>query len=219
MSEINKQSIKEIEKIDTLSISSSSPISSTSVNNTSTSFSDSKSAIKMKEIEIFGNNNLAKNKRNQPTDYEENPQQLLTTEDDIMEEDKLEKVSRINDVAANDRMDRTSAPLSVSIQATDANLNINVNNPNLSVATYTDQVKSNSVITTINITENPILNQQEIDIEKLTEITMDDLLILFNNSFKYNEANLEKRFIYHLGINVDKDYNQALKYYQHAAVQ
>ncbi|CAG8644662.1 142_t:CDS:2, partial [Ambispora gerdemannii] len=72
--------------------------------------------------------------------------------------------------------------------------------------------------------ENQTINQQQIDRENKT--VMDNLLILFDNIFKYNknyEANLEKLFTITLkktqGLNTKKDYDQALQCYQQLAFQ
>ncbi|CAG8561861.1 2581_t:CDS:2 [Ambispora gerdemannii] len=99
------------------------------------------------------------------------PQPLLTTGDSERKEDMSKKRSRINvDDAINDQMDWTSS-------------------------TYSDQVESNlASLSPKSTTENQIINQQQIDEEK-NETAMNDLLILFENSFKYNEncrANLIK---------------------------
>ncbi|CAG8623853.1 8920_t:CDS:2, partial [Ambispora gerdemannii] len=98
MSEIKKNHCsKKIEKKD---------VFSTSNNN------DSKKSNKAKEIEFFEDNSLAKNKRKQPTESEENPQQQI---------------------------DWTL--VSTTILATDIYLNSNENNSNLSITTYSDQME------------------------------------------------------------------------------
>ncbi|CAG8683489.1 11908_t:CDS:1, partial [Ambispora gerdemannii] len=212
---------------------------STSENN------DSKKSNKAKEIELFENNSLAKNKRKQPTESEENPQQQVMAES-INNENSSKKISRTNvDDTINYQIDWTL--VSTSILATNTDLNTNEKNSNLSIATYSDQIKSNLESST------QIMNQQQqIDIEILNETTMDDLLILFENIFKYNEnieANMENLitiifekfqipsdkirflqslqnnilyrtilgFMYHYGVSVEKDYDQALQYYQQSA--
>ncbi|CAG8632804.1 13336_t:CDS:2, partial [Ambispora gerdemannii] len=157
-------------------------------------------------------------KRKQQPESEENPQPLLTTEDSVKKEDRSKKRFRTNvEDAINDHMD----------------------------GTYSDQVIAIAA-------ENQTINQQQIDRENKT--TMDDLLILFDNIFKYNknyETNLEKfftitlektrilsekirflqslqdntlyrkilGFIYHTGLNIKKDYDQALQCYQQLAFQ
>ncbi|CAG8596190.1 2350_t:CDS:1, partial [Ambispora gerdemannii] len=157
MSEINKNLlIKELKKIDVLS---TSILSIPSTNN----FSDSTKPNK-KEVELFGSNSLANNKR-QPTEYEENPQQLSTTEDNVKKEDRLKKRSRTNvDDAINDQMGWNLILLSSSIPATD--LNVDKNNHNLSVASSLDKVESNlapSFPFTIakSTSENQIMDRQQ----------------------------------------------------------
>ncbi|CAG8514394.1 2679_t:CDS:2 [Ambispora gerdemannii] len=59
------------------SIPSSS--STPSINDNNINFSNSRRSKKVKEIELFENKSLAKTKRKQPIECEENPQQLLTT--------------------------------------------------------------------------------------------------------------------------------------------
>ncbi|CAG8672868.1 12909_t:CDS:1, partial [Ambispora gerdemannii] len=158
---------------------------------------------------------IAKNKRKQQAECEENPQPLLTTEDSVKKESKKRFRISEGDAVVNDQMDWT----------------------------YSVQVIA---------AENQTINQQKIDREKKT--IMDDLLILFDNIFKYNKnykANLEKLFtiilektrilsekiiflqslhdnilyrkilgfIYYNGLNTKKDYDQALKCYQQLAFQ
>ncbi|CAG8636986.1 9884_t:CDS:2 [Ambispora gerdemannii] len=159
MSEINK-----LKKIDMLSTSSSSIPSLLSIKDNITDLSKQQLS-------------LARNKGKQQTDSEENPHQQAITEDIIKNDDKSKKESRtIIDGTINDQMDRT-------LTATDVD----------SIATYSEQIESNLALSssfiTAKSTENQIMNQQQIDIKKL-----DDLSILFDNTIKYNE-NFETNFM------------------------
>ncbi|CAG8597255.1 7645_t:CDS:1, partial [Ambispora gerdemannii] len=140
---------------------------------------DLSNSKEVKKIELVENNSLAKNKRKQTTESEENPQQMMA--ESRNNENRSKKRARANvDEVINYQMDWTL--ISSSIPATDVDLNTNENNSNLSVATYSDQIESNLE------TSTQIMNQQQqIDIEILNETTMDDLLILFENIYKYNE--------------------------------
>ncbi|CAG8696938.1 5437_t:CDS:1, partial [Ambispora gerdemannii] len=131
--------IKEIEEIDVLTTSASPSIPSTNSNNNN--LSESEISNKAKEIELFRENSLAKNKRKQSPECEKNPEQLLTTKDSVRKEVKSKKRHRTNfDDSINDQMGRTLTLSSSSVPATDI-LNINENNHNLAAATYSDQVE------------------------------------------------------------------------------
>ncbi|CAG8645894.1 6639_t:CDS:1, partial [Ambispora gerdemannii] len=85
---INKKLVtKEIEKIDVFTTSSSPSIPST--NNNNNDLSESEVLNKAKKIELFRENSLGKNKIKQPTEYEKNLQQLLTTNFDESINDQI----------------------------------------------------------------------------------------------------------------------------------
>ncbi|CAG8615292.1 8126_t:CDS:2 [Ambispora gerdemannii] len=130
---INKKLvIKEIEKIAVLTTSSSPSILSTN------NLSESEILNVTKEIELFRENSMAKNKRKQSTECEKNLEQLLMTKDSVRKEVKSKKSPIKNfDDSINDQMGRTLT-LS-SVPATDI---LNENNHNLAAATYLDQQKA-----------------------------------------------------------------------------